>query len=1310
MTSLLLEEIRINAQRIVDRGVVQYEKLNGRFKIDGLKKKFLDNALELLLRVVERTFDGEEISVVPLKDIIAKSLFDLDFDTENLVKIYSEINKELIKFIKKEPNYDSNITRIFNSYLILISENIDNYSFYAPSSVTDIVQNQPEYQYSDEVNSFTPKEIYDNTIYTLFTRNRDWEVFSTIEAIDAYNPLSYNRVATKAGFPQYRVNVSYEDLVVYEGELYKLRPDISSPTKNSFELDEWTKYTSRYLDKNKTFRGVYLEKIRQVFGRFSDEGFTINEVISDSYIQRYKEEEATLQVDRDLLPVTFAGVGKQILETTEQLEIITDQFGSYEGSVIGGLEYVAQLTEYLLAASFGKDAPSIFEVIDGSSAFGRFNILFLSKTSDNKIPGLKFLNGFGKLRSFAHGQRITPDDAQNSLKVVYNPVFSQFSKGIENTFNGFSPFSGYSNPPRVDLLLFSIESMYRRSRALGDLVKAGLNSLDKKGRMPGYEGLGSVVVQLQKLQSIFPPSTFFLDLQEGVKIGPGLTGALRYLLNSYSKYAQGIVNPVLPGRSMEFLGNWIDRITNKLEELLLVFDGIGLSTSSFIPNLSFRSFEYKNTQLIGFLRSLGFRDSEIEQLLNVQSFSEMVEKFAPLSESSDLKSFFKAYELSQLIYEFGGQDGIDAYLNFLYTSDSLDSLLNILSLSQKEKSKIGYIDINKYPKLIGLLIGLTYAVDPQQLIKFNKILGENNLSLLESISFLYQNGETTIIKNKDDVSVLQPMIDQIIQGGYVDDAFSSPSMNYSQVNSSTPIALRQWTKEIEKNLGKVDSVELLKDIFDKSIGITPKELITILNNPESSTYLGRMVDGFSGGEFTSFLRYANIAGLGIKLGTYKNSYQVENFEVKDSGIYAVVPNLILTLKQLIDSMSIVKVIFTASLDYTFTDTLELADTIKPLILAQNKTYSIIPQLIEQQTLGTALGQREVLASDAEISESPGIGNSRLPNRVPAKNSITPEQFSLISNNNLSISSVMSSGLVSTGSIKNFLRFADGNRLASEFILQDESTERINSNSRIKKFSQVSRYEDVVETQDENGNVGITPVPTQKVNKKTYKVPKIYMQLEVGGEVKSSGLGSNYIEKASNAFSDGSNIQAFDPISSCKRFGGSNCEELYENSQDRCVPTLNKSLFPETYSSIPSSSPTSVVIDRPLGTFAQYVPLKTIIPTSSFNSPPGYYSILPEESTIGERGEPLLPFISQTPIINENGSGDISEFGNTEFGVIEFIRGKLEKNSELGCAGFESPYLYQICTNILKCKKFKPPLEGDYYLNFCPRTLSGGRLK
>ena len=98
------------------------------------------------------------------------------------------------------------------------------------------------------------------------------------------------------------------------------------------------------------------------------------------------------------------------------------------------------------------------------------------------------------------------------------------------------------------------------------------------------------------------------------------------------------------------------------------------------------------------------------------------------------------------------------------------------------------------------------------------------------------------------------------------------------------------------------------------------------------------------------------------------------------------------------------------------------------------------------------------------------------------------------------------------------------------------------------------------------------------------------------------------------------------------------------------------------------------------------------------------------SGFGRKGEPFVNTISSDPFVFESGSGSLSEYNNTEFAMIEAIKAKIEKNSEFNCSSFKSPFKYQICMNIIKCKKFSPPFEGRYYIDFCPKVFSGGRLK
>jgi len=1267
MNPELFEDIRINAQRFVSESLAAYERDFGKLSTDLSRRKFLDSGLELLVRILDRAESNEEISILPFKQVLLSVLFDLDFDTDAVKNLLPFINTQLVEYIKTRPNYDAGLTRVFNTYFALFVENIGNYSFYSSSSAVDILQAQPEYQYSESLYSIVPDEINlgESRIYTVFSEERYWENFSSGNSV-----------------------TQYDALIIYDGELYKLRPDVSAPTTTYFEPDEWIKYVPKKFDKSRSFKTVFLSNVRSAFGKFTEVGFDVNEITSDSEVAEYSEPTV---VDRALLTSTFGGVGAQVLDSVKDLKLLSDSFGAYEGSPVGGIEFITSFSEYLLAAGLGRNTTAIFDVNDGDSVFGKFNVLYKSATTTNRIPGLKFLNGFGSLKSFVHSQKLPEGTPISSGRIIYNPVYSQFESGLQDRFTSLKKSTSYAEPAKTDLLLFAIENAYGKSLAIGDTVKATLNTVDSKGRVPGFEGLGSIKVQLDELQRVFPPTLYFTELSYESKVSAGLTGSLRYMLNNYSRFLTAMVEPILPGKSLEFFGPWLERISGKLEELGDVIKGVGVSTSEFIPNISFKAFEATDIKLIDFLRSLGFRDSEVNKLLKVESFSQLVSNFAPLTDSSDLKSFFKAYELTQLIYEFGGQQAIDSYLSFLYSSSSVDSLLNILSISQKDKSRLTYVNINKYPKLIGLLIGLTYAIDPAQLVRFEKILGKNNLSLLESISYLYQNGESTVIKSLQDVELLRPMVEQIITGTYTQDPFAAPSLNYDQANSTVPIALKQWTDVIDRNLGSVGGSAIIEGLYDKAKGLTPKELMSVLGGPSSATGLGQVLDGFSGGTLTSFLKYASLAGLGVKLGNYKNSYQTDNFYVDASYEFYTLPLIIEEIDSLVNSISIIKTIFGSELDYNFQVNSGFASNLEPLVLSQNKTYETIPQLVSAGVSGDSLAGLKLTAGSAQIAESPGVGNSRLPNRVPVKNSVTPEQAKQLYSYSSNIAQLGLVDKIPVNLISKYVKFSDDNLFANGVVLTDETAPLEILKSTVKKFSPATKYE-------VDGSV-------KRVPSKPYSVAELYLKEEGSPEIKSQSLGTNYVSDTTDPGTD-----PFDPVASCRKFGGADCETLYSESQERCVKGFSKSLFPETYSEVPGVSSSSVVIDRPLGTFSQYVPSKTLTPASSFNEPPSFMSLLPQNASIGNKGEPLLDTIFSDPLVYESGGPELSEYGNTEFGAVEFIKAKLERNSEFNCAGFDSPFYYQICMNLMKCKRFSPPYNSEYYLDFCPQTLSGGRLK
>ncbi len=1303
MNSALLEAIRAQGQRIVAEGIIRYEKKYVKFTSDASKRSFERVSLDLFLSIIERIENDDALTIAPLKQTMLEALFRVDFNTELSRLVFEQISAALYDFINAQPNYDPSLVRTLQSYETLLSESIGDYTFFSSSSALDIIQQPEEYQYSTSEFSFVPKQIdrSTNKIYTLFPKERYWEEFSKLTDANSYSPLKYNQIANEIGAEEQRIPLDYQDMVIYEDKLYKLNPRVTSPARNKFVESDWIEYKSRLFDQSKSFKKVFNEKIQGYYTGFLESGFDINEIISDSKITEFADSKVS---NVDLLVSTFGGEGRAIFDSINQLKIASDYFGGHESSVLGGMEYIVQFSEYLLAMSFGRDTSTVFEIVDSKSTFGQFDLLFASRTTETKIPGLNFLSSFGKLKSFAHSQKLDTL-LETGDKVFYNPIRTQFKDGVADTYLSTFVPNSYRQEPKIDLLLYSLEALFNRCLGVGDSLRAILNSLDSRGRLVAYEGLGSVQTQIDELQRVFPPTSYIYDNNN--KIPAGLTGCIKYFLDSYTRLSRTFIYTKLPGKSLDFILKWLNLISNRVEEVSFYLVKLGIGSSNFIPNISINSFEPNNNSIIQYLSSLGFRDSEINQLLTVDSFPALVEKFAPLSDSDDIKSFFKAYELAQLIYEFGGQDGVNAYLSFLYSKSGVDSLLNILSISQKDKSKITYLQTSKYPKLVGLLIGLTYAIDPNQLIKFNRILGKNNLTLLESIEFLLQSGQQNILKSPEEIDLLSPVVEQLTRGKY-NDVFASLDIDYSQANSTVPIALKQWTQIINDNLGGVSSSETIRNLYDKSVGLTPKELISILNPVSSATSFAQMIDGFDGGSFTKLLKYASLTGLAIKLGYYKNSPQLANFESKYLENFYTLPTLLQNLNRVTETLALIELIFESNLDYDLNP--PPASVVEPLIFSQNKPVEVIADIIKNSAITDeeTSNSREI-ASNAPIIESPGIGNSRLPNRVPVGNSITPEQFNVLFNQ--AGTSAFTQQVTSSSTVSNligrFIKFSEPNKLTNIIDQSNESLAIVDSRAEQKTYTPATAFED--------------PKPLgRSANPVKYSVPEIYNELSVSKELSSQSLGANFIRDTEPdlLYTLGDLVKPFDRIESCKRFGGTDCDNLYADAPELCVGPLNKSLYPETYAplptltqSVPGSSPSAVYVDRPLGTFADYKPLNTRLPTSSGDNPPSYYDILgPSVAAIGHQGEPILSSITSEPLIPDKGGYSLSEFGNSEFGLLEFIRANLEKSTEFSCATFESPFHYQKCMNLMKCKKFSVSSDGKYYLPFCPKTLSGGRLK
>lgn len=917
-----------------------------------------------------------------------------------------------------------------------------------------------------------------------------------LEAVNDYESLF------KTGIVEYLNNL----------EQYKVSKLITRPHNKKFFPVREEFENSRLRVK---FSQIFNNSIKNKTNLITRAVFDINSITSDSDVIDYEIPE---DINLDLLTATFSGGGKKIYQDVINLFNSANEFGGYQGSFSGAVDYQSKYYGYVIAASYGRKTEFLNE------EFGNFEKVFEQRTlQNNEIPGLKFLEPVFR-RGEGNGT---------------NPLVEKFAGGIkdryvENTATGDS----------IDIVRLTLESIYISCLKVG-------NSIQDKSSL-----------QMDILSRVFPSS---LELN---KSAGGLTGGVYTLLSGHISLSTLLG----PGNIPDYpVVDQFGSIKQQIDSLIDSFKTTGFKPGGYVPSLELNYHEPRKSVIRERIRSLGFTELEIESIMSADNFSELLNSLAPLSDSNDVISFFRAFDLTKLIYEFGGQNAIDEYINFLYGKDEEQSLIRLLGFLDVNRTQGSVIAGSRYPKLIGYLVSLTYSVNPEQLQIFNEFLKDNQLDLLESVSKLIEQGQNTVILPKDKISLLSGVVAQMVVS------------DNSGYESQKPT----WNSLIEKSAG--NSGPSVKGMYNEREGITPTELYEILNNPSATSPLGSMLNGVRGGRLTSILRYCNIFGLLYSLSDYRNSYQLMNEPAEK---YEKLLELVSNLETLSDNLELGALVLENRESFQ-------ADFSEPLVQVQGKVFEAVVDVVSGGD-GSKFG----------LAEPPGTGNSRLPNGVRIDNSLTPEEASVLVVGSPGAGSQQSALSVDSGS---YIRLSLSNILSQGVIFEQD--------------------------------MPLEQSPGQDAN-----VPGKDKSLQV--QVYEKG---NTILQAKSKF---------DPVESCKRFGGTDCDQL---GIDKCEGSgYNKSFYPESGYGTESPIP-GILIDRPLG---QGLTVE-IVPNTYVKSDTNYYYSLQ--------------------------------------GITEVSRSPVFKDNEMLCSSIKDPFEYSACISMLKCKRFNPPYRGKYFFEFCPRSLFGGRL-
>lgn len=1274
-------EAELNYLRLFEgealRKTVRSESLKGAFNSENDAYIVGVEFLNVLSNSIESNAD---IDASLFRSPIFKAFFEIGFNKKFLEKFVGVLFDGIIDFVLSDLKHNEEFILLIKKYKQIVESSILEYDYISKDYSLGGVDS---YRTSRTNNRIAPltRKFSNRTIQTLFPYSRYWYPIS--ERGEKYSPFQFNKsIITYVPLSSHDgvFNLNYEESVVYNDIVYISKPGVK-PSEDKFLETDWDPYISKRFDQSKSFSKTYSTLLKGVYLDVSKAASMVNSVTSDSKVEVYSPKNGNYSGDLNLLLNSFGGAGRSIYKGLVELKLLSGYMGGHEGSTVGTVDYVSRFSELLSFVTTGELSKNLRQ-----EGYGELNQVFpLSSDSigySQAVNGLKFLEKFSTLRSFLHNIKLPSDIEFSTDRISFNPLYAKFYNNIEPN----SSVQIYKKTEdNADFIRQSLSVLIERCKYFGDKLEKISDSLDRYGQLPEYEALGSISLQIAEFQKSFPPVGY---INKADNPG-GVTGTIISLLSSYSRLSDTLNPFSLPPSLFSETLDWMRQIVSSLEGVKYDLETLGIKTkgSGFLPNIRNKKFISSTPDLIKYLSSLGFKDSEIGQILDINSFPEFIEKFAPFSDSADLSSFFKGFELAQMIYEFSGDKGVEAYLNFLYKKSPIESLLNILYFTDKGKSDQTYLRISKYPKLVALLLGLTYAIDPDQIKKFYLLLGDNNTSLLEAITILLQNGQDTIIKKKSDINLIDALVNQMIRGYYKEDIFSSPDVTYADANKTSPVALKNWTSLINESLGNVDNPAILSNLYDKSVGLTLKELIVLLNNPSPTSGVSQIIDNYHGGQLTKILKYANISGLAIKLGYYKNSSQIDNAWVDFDKSYFGIPSVMDTLNKVIDCFSLSIKLIESSVNSDWSERYyNKPNLLDPIIKSQNKPPDAMIGLISNQY---SLSKAEISNSVSKTSpqESPGIGNSRLPNRVSIVNTITPEQAEVLSTTKLPGVIESSTGFSASNLINRFIKVTERNMILSNISQPDESD--VLSIGRHKPGSVNNPQRDIT------------------IAKLSDKDVSLYKQLKEQ-KVINSGSGKNYIEDPMKEYEDKllaklpkSLLSQFDPVQSCKKFGGTNCDELYGKDK-RCVSYLNKSLLPESYNLEPFNN--GVVVDRPLGYFQQYLPSNGPIISSKL---PSYYALF-ENPVPGRNSEPIVDGMSIKP----NGSlGDMVEYANTKFAILDFVKNSEKEYTELTCASLGGTLDYQLCMNFLKCKKFKiDNISGDTSLKFCPNGTAGGREK
>jgi hypothetical protein len=601
------------------------------------------------------------------------------------------------------------------------------------------------------------------------------------------------------------------------------------------------------------FEKIYKTKVLKYINELSTHSSKINKAISDGEPEQIKNP--IWDIEPEALKQSWAHEGEKLAYDLKQIKSALEGLGGMEASASGDLEVVAEVSKIMNLVCFStKNGTYSGSIINNKNYFGNFYELYSAKKQPSRIYGLKFLEPFLNLKSFNTINPKRPEFANKLIQKFYNGLPER--EGISLSYDSEQTLTGVFEVIKVGLF-----SILQEAQNVGGILNNTLNSLRSNGSLENYAGLGNIKYILEMLQDLFPAA---------ISGRSGFIGALDYFAKSLLDLEANISQASLNNDFIESLVPFLLKVQSHLDSFVSTIEITGTQRGALISSINADLSKKSKRDIVEYLRRNSVQN--VDFLSEVQSFDEVLEAYGEiLTDSQDLKSFFKAYDLMEYMYILGGDSAIFSFMDFI-NNPNISNTRRIYEFLERNLTKYEHVDRFKFGKLVGSLLNINRATNFEAFKSYSSILKAKNSDIFESLKFL-DSLQINPLKSPNEVDILNDFINQLSSGSY---EYRIGDIGCHEAMKVAPLVVKNFVGMFDSALGSANK-SLVQGFLNNNFGITMSELETYFRtsyNPGLTT-LGGLISGIRGGGFTHLAKHLVLSGALINIRSVSNKYRYE---------------------------------------------------------------------------------------------------------------------------------------------------------------------------------------------------------------------------------------------------------------------------------------------------------------------------------------------------------------------------------------------------------------------------------------------------